>query len=117
MLKSSALCSAWQFACRVYALFFLRASDVVYSVVPDSIAAFLAAGVESVGDAVTSLGSTLAIKLLSNTRIDAAQYGLYSHRLGDAWLVGKWRVCYHSMTSGSLSSHMGFRYCNSFIRE
>ena len=38
--------------------------------------------------AVTSLGSTLAIKLLSETRVDDARYGLYSHRIGDAWLVG-----------------------------
>ena len=37
--------------------------------------------------AVTSLGSTLAIKLLSTVRVDDARYGLYSHRLGDAWLV------------------------------
>ena len=32
----------------------------------DSIAAFLAAGAERVGEAVTSLGSTVAIKLLSD---------------------------------------------------
>lgn len=40
--------------------------------------------------AVTSLGSTLAIKLLSGTRVeDDARYGLYSHRLGSlGWLVG-----------------------------
>lgn len=54
----------------------------------DSIAAFLAAGVDAPGQAVTSLGSTLAIKLLSETRVDDARYGVYSHRLGDSWLVG-----------------------------
>ena len=54
----------------------------------DSIAAFLASGVEMPGQAVTSLGSTLVIKLLSQTRIDAPAYGIYSHRLGDLWLVG-----------------------------
>ncbi|KAL4452139.1 hypothetical protein ABPG75_007801 [Micractinium tetrahymenae] len=54
----------------------------------DSIAAFVAAGVTEPGEAVTSLGSTLAIKLLSTTRVDDARYGLYSHRLGGAWLVG-----------------------------
>ena len=37
---------------------------------------------------VTSLGSTLAVKLLSSTRVDDARYGIYSHRLGDMWLVG-----------------------------
>jgi D-ribulokinase len=54
----------------------------------DSIAAFLASGVDTPGQAVTSLGSTLVIKLLSQTRIDAPAYGIYSHRLGDLWLVG-----------------------------
>jgi len=41
-----------------------------------------------VGQAVTSLGSTLAVKLLSETRVDDAAYGVYSHRLGAGWLVG-----------------------------
>ncbi|GLI67893.1 hypothetical protein VaNZ11_012217 [Volvox africanus] len=54
----------------------------------DSIAAFMAAGVTEAGQAVTSLGSTLAVKLLSTTRVDDAAYGVYSHRLGDVWLVG-----------------------------
>lgn len=54
----------------------------------DSIAAFLASGVTVPGEAVTSLGSTLVIKLLSRTRLDDANYGIYSHRLGDLWLVG-----------------------------
>ena len=54
----------------------------------DSIAAFVAAGVQQPGEAVTSLGSTLAVKLLSNTRVDDAATGVYSHRLGDTWLVG-----------------------------
>ncbi|MBD3881380.1 FGGY-family carbohydrate kinase [Phormidium tenue FACHB-886] len=54
----------------------------------DSIAAFLASGVQVPGEAVTSLGSTLVLKLLSEIRVDAAQYGIYSHRLGDLWLVG-----------------------------
>lgn len=54
----------------------------------DSIAAFLASGAKSPGEAVTSLGSTLVLKLLSNTRIDNSHYGIYSHRLGDLWLVG-----------------------------
>jgi xylulokinase len=54
----------------------------------DSIAAFLASGARSPGEAVTSLGSTLVIKLLSETRVDDSRYGIYSHRLGDLWLVG-----------------------------
>lgn len=34
------------------------------------------------------MGSTLAIKLLSTTRIEDARFGVYSHRLDDKWLVG-----------------------------
>lgn len=37
---------------------------------------------------MTSLGSTLAIKLLSTRRIEDARFGVYSHRLDDKWLVG-----------------------------
>lgn len=54
----------------------------------DSIAAFLAARATQPGQAVTSLGSTLAIKLLSTTRIEDSRFGVYSHRLVDKWLVG-----------------------------
>lgn len=54
----------------------------------DSIAAFLASGVTQPGEAVTSLGSTLVLKLLSTERVDDSRYGVYSHRLGDLWLVG-----------------------------
>ncbi|CAK9142067.1 unnamed protein product [Ilex paraguariensis] len=54
----------------------------------DSIAAFLAARATQPGKAVTSLGSTLAIKLLSINRIEDARFGVYSHRLDDKWLVG-----------------------------
>lgn len=54
----------------------------------DSVAAFLASGANRPGDAVTSLGSTLVIKLLSECRIDQSDYGIYSHRLGRLWLAG-----------------------------
>ena len=54
----------------------------------DSIAAFLAAGATKPGQAVTSLGSTLVLKLLSTTRVEAAEYGVYSHKLGKLWLAG-----------------------------
>jgi len=54
----------------------------------DSIAAFIATGATKVGEAVTSLGSTLAIKLISDTPIFAPEYGVYSHRLGGNWLIG-----------------------------
>lgn len=54
----------------------------------DSIAAFLATGASGIGDAVTSLGSTLAIKILADRPVFAPEYGIYSHRLWDQWLVG-----------------------------
>lgn len=54
----------------------------------DSIAAFIASGASRPGQAVTSLGSTLVLKLLSEKRVDAMQYGIYSHRLGHLWLAG-----------------------------
>jgi len=54
----------------------------------DSIAAFLASGADSPGTAVTSLGSTLAVKLLSTVPVSDDSRGIYSHRLGDTWLVG-----------------------------
>jgi len=54
----------------------------------DSIAAFLAAGVSQPGEAVTSLGSTLVLKLLSTTRVEAGAAGVYSHWFGNQWLAG-----------------------------
>lgn len=54
----------------------------------DSIAAFLASGASIPGEAVTSLGSTLVLKLLSQTPVEHSAFGIYSHRLGDRWLVG-----------------------------
>ena len=66
----------------------LAAECLVCAGTTDSIAAFLASGVDTPGVAVTSLGSTLVIKLLSHTRVDDPRYGIYSHRLGDLWLVG-----------------------------
>jgi D-ribulokinase len=66
----------------------LKADCVICAGTTDSIAAFLASGVTMPGEAVTSLGSTLVIKLLSHTRVDEPKYGIYSHRCGDLWLVG-----------------------------
>jgi sugar (pentulose or hexulose) kinase len=54
----------------------------------DSTASFIAAGAERVATAVTVLGSTLVLKVLSDHPVAAARYGVYSHRLGDRWLVG-----------------------------
>ncbi|MCW8957315.1 MAG: FGGY-family carbohydrate kinase [Gammaproteobacteria bacterium] len=54
----------------------------------DSIAAFIAAGVSQPGEAVTSLGSSLVLKIISSKPVYSAEYGIYSHRLGDYWLAG-----------------------------
>ena len=54
----------------------------------DSIAAFIATGASQVGEAVTSLGSTLVLKVISDRPVAAAEYGIYSHKLGDHWLAG-----------------------------
>ncbi len=80
----------------IAANFGLPKDCVVCAGTTDSIAAFLASGAKSLGEAVTSLGSTLAIKLLSRKRIDNSQYGIYSHRFPcfdettqeTLWLVG-----------------------------
>jgi len=54
----------------------------------DGCAAFLATGAAETGEAVTSLGSTLTLKQLSDRPLFAPEYGVYSHRLGDRWLAG-----------------------------
>lgn len=54
----------------------------------DGVAAFLATGATNVGTAVTSLGSTLVLKVLSDRPVFAPEHGVYSHRLGDRWLAG-----------------------------
>jgi len=79
---------------------------VVVGGTTDSNAAFVAAtasgeGLPEYGVAVTSLGSTLAMKMLSRTRVEDSERGVYSHRFpvrrqaegeggdeGEAWLVG-----------------------------
>ncbi|MBE9221857.1 FGGY-family carbohydrate kinase [Cyanobacterium stanieri LEGE 03274] len=66
----------------------------------DSIAAFLASGVTTPGEGVTSLGSTLVLKLLSETKIDDSRYGIYSHRFGNLWLTGG-----ASNTGGAVLKH------------
>ena len=54
----------------------------------DSTAAAIAAGARRPGDAVTCLGSTLVLKVVSERPLTASRYGVYSHRLADHWLVG-----------------------------
>jgi D-ribulokinase len=68
--------------------FGVPARAVVVAGSTDGCAAFLATGADKPGDAVTSLGSTLVLKLASEHPLFAPEYGLYSHRIGDLWLAG-----------------------------
>ncbi|MHB1245664.1 MAG: FGGY-family carbohydrate kinase [Sulfuriferula sp.] len=68
--------------------FNLNPACIVRAGTTDSIAAFIATGVSHPGHAVTSLGTTLVLKLLSTTRVESAEYGVYSHRFGNLWLAG-----------------------------
>lgn len=61
---------------------------LVHAGTTDSIAAFIATGANRPGDAVTSLGTTLVLKLLSERRVEDAACGVYSHRYGRLWLAG-----------------------------
>lgn len=54
----------------------------------DSTAAFLASGACSPGHAASSLGTTLAVKVLADNQVTDLASGVYSHRIGGAWLPG-----------------------------
>lgn len=70
----------------------LNPECIIVSGTTDSIAAFIATGAKKTGDAVTSLGSTLVLKIISSKPVFAPEYGIYSHRLaynnGNQWLAG-----------------------------
>ena len=78
----------------------LPADCIVKTGTTDSIAAFLASGASQPGEAVTSLGSTLVLKLLSRTKVSDSKSGVYSHRLGEFWLAGG-----ASNTGGAVLQH------------
>ncbi len=63
-------------------------SLMIHAGTTDSIAGFLASGASKTGDAVISLGSTLAIKMVTSTPIFNSKYGIYSHKLKQNWLIG-----------------------------
>ncbi len=54
----------------------------------DSTAGVLATGAHRPGQAVTSLGSTLVMKVLSPQPLFVGKLGVYSHRLENIWLAG-----------------------------
>lgn len=66
----------------------LSPQTLVVAGTTDGCASFLATGAEKIGDGVTSLGTSLTVKVLSEKPIFAPKYGLYSHRIGDRWLAG-----------------------------
>ena len=66
----------------------LPQSTTVVAPTTDSTAAFLAAGATEPGEAVTSLGSSLVVKIVAGHPIYDRARGVYSHRLGRRWLVG-----------------------------
>lgn len=68
--------------------FQLPANTNIMAGTTDSIAAFIATGASQPGEAVTSLGSTLVLKVISEQPVFAPQFGIYSHRLGNYWLAG-----------------------------
>jgi D-ribulokinase len=61
---------------------------IVVAGTTDGCASFLATGADAPGEGVSALGSSLTIKLLSDKPVNAPQYGIYSHRIGDKWLAG-----------------------------
>lgn len=68
--------------------FGLPSEVLVVAGTTDGCASFLATGADRPGDAVSALGTTLTVKMLSDKPLFAPQYGLYSHRIGDMWLAG-----------------------------
>jgi 7-cyano-7-deazaguanine reductase len=68
--------------------FGLPADTQVLAGTTDGVAAFLAAGATEPGHAVTVLGTTLVLKLLSDKPVFSLEHGIYSHRLGKHWLAG-----------------------------
>jgi len=65
----------------------MSTQTLIVSGTTDSTASFLATGVGP-GTGVTALGSTLVLKIGSAQPVFAPAYGIYSHRLGELWLVG-----------------------------
>lgn len=73
---------------QIVAQFDLPRSTLVVSGTTDGCAAFLATGASQPGDGVTSIGTTLILKIISKTPIFDPTSGIYSHRLLGNWLAG-----------------------------
>jgi len=72
----------------VAAAFGIPATARVVAGTTDGCAAFLATGADEPGDGVSSLGTTLTLKVLSDAPVFAPKFGIYSHRLLGRWLPG-----------------------------
>ena len=68
--------------------FGLRDDVTLVAGTTDGCASFLATGADQIGDAVSVLGTTLTVKLLSDRPVFDARAGVYSHRIEGKWLVG-----------------------------
>jgi D-ribulokinase len=75
-------------AVRIAAQFGLPRNAMIVTGTTDSTASFIATGASKTGEAVTALGSTLVLKVISDTPICDQRYGIYSQPLNDKWLVG-----------------------------
>lgn len=63
------------------------AAPILKAGTTDSLAAVIASGISQPGEALTSLGSTLVLKLLCQQPVVDTKRGIYSHRLGQRWLA------------------------------
>ncbi|NNJ91124.1 MAG: FGGY-family carbohydrate kinase, partial [Gammaproteobacteria bacterium] len=55
----------------------------------DSTASTLATGISQPGEAVTTYGTTMVMKMISSSPVTSVQHGIYSHHLPNGfWLVG-----------------------------
>ncbi|QKT04751.1 FGGY-family carbohydrate kinase [Ectothiorhodospiraceae bacterium 2226] len=72
----------------IAAHFGLTPNTVLVSGTTDSTAAFLATGAREPGEAVTSLGSTLVLKIVAERPLFYPPAGVYSQPLGERWLAG-----------------------------
>jgi sugar (pentulose or hexulose) kinase len=61
---------------------------VIVAGTTDGCASFRATGASQPGDGVSALGTTLTLKLLSDRPAFSPCHGVYSHRMGERWLVG-----------------------------
>jgi D-ribulokinase len=73
-----------QLACRCH----LQPTTLLCSGSSDSTAAIIASGAAAPGDAITALGSTLVVKVVTPQPIFSAAHGVYSQPYGNYWLAG-----------------------------